>query len=281
MKKQKKIIFLMILLSSFLFASDSDFPIGEVEVINAQNISVSTQKEEKIKEKKVEKEKNKTLKSNKINKIKKKQQLNKNKKLLTQINNKINKDKENEFSSFQKEENRNRGLKENNSPKIDLKNFVNIKYNKDLLYFSIIPHNETEYNKILDKYGLTNPYLFKKYINSFGSYKAIIINALMYDYKYKKPNIAENFYKLFPKLKHGSFYDRKIRLADYLLRTGRPLQISKILKSSDCISQIKDMYICFYYLGVAKYFQTGNNRNRYLRISSQKIKKAKELYRMK
>jgi len=170
------------------------------------------------------------------------------------------------------------------SKKIKLKNYVGVSYNKRLEWFSILGHNASTFEKIKRKYHISS-LIENKLLNSVSSPRAILYNAFLYDFKYKKPNIAENFYILFPKRvlnnRKFSFVDRKLRFADYLIRTGRPLAIFNYLKKIDCMSNIKWMGFCMYYLGVAEYFRTGDNRNNYLMVAKPYVKKARLLYNMK
>ena len=254
MNKIKQIILLCC--SSFLFATEIQIPIDKAKEVSVNQLQNEIKKKRENKNsvnKQIEKlfgdsEHSNSVASNSISP-------------LTKANNKY--------------------IKTN---KIKLKNYVGVTYNKKLEWFSILGHGPIAFENFKKKYHIS-AFMENKFLNSTGNSLAIMYNAFLYDYKYKKPNIAENFYILFPKKiinNHKfSIVDRKLRFADYLIRTGRPLAIFNYLNKVECMSTIKWMGICMYYLGVAEYFRTGDNKNNYLMVARPYVKKARLLYNMK
>lgn len=165
------------------------------------------------------------------------------------------------------------------------KYFTNIDY-KDIKYqtkygmYSVIPTNKTEFMNYVKNKNLSIEKI-KTYKNKVSNQNTIEFNAFMYDYYLDQPNIAENYYKMFKDFDKISLVDHKIRYADFLIRTGRPDEIEKVLEKRDCLSNITNSGICFYYIGVADYLLTGNNKNSAIRISKSSIAKAGEIYNLK
>ena len=170
--------------------------------------------------------------------------------------------------------------KEKIQKKLEIKNFSNIRYNQSLEAYSIIGHDKAEFNKFLSYLKLPD-LTIEGMLGTAVNDKAIRLNAYAYDYVKKQPSIAENYYLLFSKLKEASFYEMKIRYADFLLRTGRPAEILTLIPRHECNINIKSSAICNYYVGVATYLTTGDNKNVNLRLSKDYIKKAKEIYEKK
>jgi hypothetical protein len=167
---------------------------------------------------------------------------------------------------------------EKKEPQFKPKKYYNVKFRRDYEWYSIIPHNKKEFKKYIDYLSLPDETIRHMY-GKVNSTKSIKLNAFAYDYAKHDASIAENYYRLFSK-KMG-FFDGKIRYADYLIRTGRPTEVKKILKRRDCSANIKRSAQCFYYLGVSEYLTTGNNKNASLKMAKPWIKKAKLIYNKK
>lgn len=157
------------------------------------------------------------------------------------------------------------------------KDYKNIRYSKDLEWFSVINHDKNEFLAYLKYLNLPKETIKNMYGNVRNS-ESIKLNAYAYDYGYGKPNIAENYYLMFKNNKNMAFYDKKIRYADFLIRTGRPAEVKNLIKTKDCMSNFKVMNICNYYLGVSEYLTTGDNKNTFLRLAKNNVKKAKLIY---
>ncbi len=160
------------------------------------------------------------------------------------------------------------------------KDYKNIRYSQDLEWFSIINHDKNEFLNYLQYINLPKEAIKNMY-GKVTNAEAIKLNAYAYDYGYGKPNIAENYYLLFKNNADIGFYDKKIRYADYLIRTGRPAEVKNLLQNKDCMSNFKVMSTCNYYLGVSEYLLTGDNKNTYLRLAKNNIKKAELIYNKK
>lgn len=163
--------------------------------------------------------------------------------------------------------------------KILLKQY-NIKYDKSVESLSCEKVSQGMYNAYLQKNGI-NQMVFKNLLNSDASIKSITMSAYYYDYYLQRPDLAENFYKLMYKRIGELEVEDKFTLADYLLRTGRGDMINKIFSVTECSTMFKVGDKCFYYLGVDSYLRTGNNKNKFLKIAKNKLKKAKTLYYQK
>lgn len=163
---------------------------------------------------------------------------------------------------------------------IELKSYSNIKYSNKYRWFEILPHDEYAFKEILRKSNVTESE-FELMKDSDSSNDAIILNALYYDYVKKRPDIAENFYQLFPKKLTGKInplYNRLL-LSDYLLRTNRPKTLTYSLSRLDCvIMEPHYKNICWFYLGSAYYLLHGKSKNAYLRWAGRTIEKARILY---
>jgi len=163
------------------------------------------------------------------------------------------------------------------APKLKFKNYKNVKYDKNFLWYSVIPHNKKAFTDVMTKQNISNS-MAKEMYGYARNATDIILNALLLDYVYKKPHLAENYYLKFRGNPKITFYYSKILLADYLLRTGRPSAIQRVIKNSDCMSHYKYMSICNYYLGISDYLKTGNNKNVNLRLAQSRYKKAGLIY---
>lgn len=160
------------------------------------------------------------------------------------------------------------------------KDYKNVRYSRDLEWFSIINHDKNEFLAYLKHINLPKETIKNMY-GKVSNSETIKLNAYAYDYGYGKPNIAENYYLLFKNNDKMNFYDRKIRYADFLIRTGRPAEVKNLIKTKDCMSNFKVMSTCNYYLGVSEYLLTGDNKNTFLRLAKNNVKKAKLIYEKK
>jgi len=151
-----------------------------------------------------------------------------------------------------------------------------IRYDRSLKSFSILETDKNSYKKYMKLNDIEN-FTLKRMFGRTNSALAVSLSAYGYDYVYQRPDLAENFYRVGIENGKLSILD-KIKFADYLLRTGRPDQISTVIKNSDCMSSFKLGKKCFYYLGVESYLKTGNNRNNYFRICKDKIPKAYKIF---
>lgn len=161
--------------------------------------------------------------------------------------------------------------------KFVVKDYRNIRYKKGFDWFSIMKHDKGEFNSFLSYLNLPLPALKSMY-GKADTLDQIRLNAYAYDFAYNKPNIAENYYKLFTSQRKIGFLDQKIRYADFLIRTGRPSEVKKIITKKDCVVNFKFQAKCNYYLGVAEYLTTGNHKNLYLRLSKSYVSKANKIY---
>lgn len=192
---------------------------------------------------------------------------------------------DNKINENEQEFNNTRPTAKSPIPVIEEKQFVtkdykNIRYSQDLEWFSILNHDKQEFLNYLNFINLPKETIKNMYGKATNA-ETIKLNAYAYDYGYGKANIAENYYLLFKNNEEIGFYDRKIRYADYLIRTGRPAEVKNLLKNNDCMSNFKVMSTCNYYLGVSEYLLTGNNKNTYLRLAKNNIKKAELIYNKK
>lgn len=162
-----------------------------------------------------------------------------------------------------------------NIERIDPIPVENIKYNKDLASFSLYKTNKDAFKEYINTNNIS-PVTLKKLYNRVDNPLSIKVSAYAFDYAYKRPDIAENFYSLFDK-KVSSLPD-KVRYMDYLIRTGRITEAYGVLKGTDCLKNLKYRKHCYYYLGVAKYLITGDNRNKYINLTRTDIDKAKDIY---
>jgi len=168
--------------------------------------------------------------------------------------------------------------KEKEKPKFKPKRYQNVRFKKNYEWYSIISHKKKDFKAYINHLGLPEEAI-RNMFGKIDSTKAIKLNAFAYDYAKHDASIAENYYRLFNH-KMG-FFDGKLRYADYLIRTGRPQEVKKILKRRDCSANVKYNAKCYYYLGVADYLLTGNNRNSSLHMAKSWIKKAKLIYNKK
>lgn len=162
----------------------------------------------------------------------------------------------------------------------DMINYTDLRYKSNLKSFSIINTDESEFNQYMDskKYEREDIDSFQ---NKAYSQEMVEFNAFLYDYKLKKPNLAENYYLKFKDFKKPSLINHKIRYADFLLRTGRVDKIKNVITRKECLSNIKISGMCFYYIGIADYIMTGNNKNYELRTAKSSIPKAREIFDIK
>jgi hypothetical protein len=152
-----------------------------------------------------------------------------------------------------------------------------IKYEKGYLPYSIYNTDKEAYKAYVKKLNLPN-ITIKNLFNSVKTKDSILLSAFAYDYGYKRPDLAENFYQYLPKLGKKYTMSMKILLADYYLRTGRLDKIETLLNKSECVAYISEKDRCFYYLGLIPYLKDGNNKNHLLNMAKDSIKKAKEIY---
>lgn len=250
----KKILLSLILVLSVSFAEDFDIPEDNVVVVNANK------KEDSIKSNKlIDIEKKDSVASSEASTVLTKTGLLDDLKNTPEEKVKIAPKKEKEVR------------------KIEIKNYSNIRYNQSMESYSIINHDKTEFNKFLTYLKLPD-LTIEGMLGTAINDKAIRLNAYAYDYVKKQPNIAENYYLLFSKLQEASFYEKKIRYADFLLRTGRPAEILDLIPKYECSANINASAVCNYYIGIAIYLTTGDNKNVSLRLAKDYIKKAKEVY---
>lgn len=167
-------------------------------------------------------------------------------------------------------------LNKNTQKKLKLQEY-NVKYNKIVSSLSIMPHNKQAYKNFIKVLGI-NDFTLGKIFGKTTSKISILLSALGYDWVYKRPDLAENFYRIMEKNINQYSLRDKLKLADYYLRTGRPGKIAGIISRPDCMGSFKYNSQCFYYLGVENYLLTGNNRNFALGIARNSIKKAREIY---
>jgi len=184
----------------------------------------------------------------------------------------------NNFESFQEDIN----VISNPYPKMKLKSYKNVKYFKPYNWFDIIGSDQKAFEKIRLRMKISESEAMKM-IGSDANNEAIVLSAIYYDFVKKRPDIAENFYMKFPKMKGriDPFYN-KVLLANYLIRTNRADIVEDIMGKGDCMkaSPSKEN-VCWFYLGAAHYLTTGNNKSYYLKRAKQSIKKAKLLYNKK
>lgn len=158
-------------------------------------------------------------------------------------------------------------------------NYKDVKYHSGNLMYSVFKVNEKDFIDYLKSKKMSIETI-KDSKDKVSDQNSIELNAYMYDLYLKKPNLAENYYKMFkdfPKLS----MDNKVRYADFMIRTGRPSEIDNVISKKDCLSNISNSGICFYYIGLADYLLTGNNKNASLRISKSSIPKAREIFNLK
>lgn len=153
----------------------------------------------------------------------------------------------------------------------------NVKYYKELDWFSVIDHNQTAFAGYIQKLNLPS-FTLDQLRDRTDSGIALVVNALAYDYGMNDAGMAENFYKAFLGRNDISFYDSRIRYADFLIRTGRPQKVLEFLNNGVCMNHINSMASCDYYLGVARYLMTGDNKNVNLRSAKDYFQKAGILF---
>ena len=160
---------------------------------------------------------------------------------------------------------------------IELQPIKGIKYYKELDWFSIIDHNQTGFADYVKKLNLPS-FTLDKLKDRTDSGLALAVNAFAYDYALQDAPMAENFYKEFLGRNDISFYDRELRYADFLIRTGRPQKVLEFLNNSKCMNHLNFMASCDYYLGVARYLITGDNKNINIRTAKDYFDKASILF---
>lgn len=152
-----------------------------------------------------------------------------------------------------------------------------IKYVKSLEGYSLFDISKEGFKDYLKKEKI-NEHLLEELYNRIDNEKSILVSAYAYDYGHKRPDLAENFYKLIDK-KMG--FENTLRYADFLIRTGRLKDVEALIPKMDCVKNIKFSSQCNYYLGLTNYLLTGNNKNLGLNLAKKKIEKAKEIYYQK
>jgi hypothetical protein len=169
--------------------------------------------------------------------------------------------------------------KENNTENVQTVTPISvpgIRYNKGLIKYSLFDTTKEGF-KEYTKEEKINGYMLKTLYNRIDNPKSIVLSAFAYDYGYSRPDLAENFYKLFSSTKGIKFED-KLRYIDFLLRTGRVNEIKNNLTKAECISSFKHNSQCYYYLGVASFLTTGDHKNIFLNLARHKESKAKEIF---
>lgn len=151
-----------------------------------------------------------------------------------------------------------------------------IRYNKGLEKYSLFDTTKDGFKEYTKKEKI-NGYLLKTLYNRIDNPKSIVLSAFAYDYGYSRPDLAENFYNLFT-LTVGIKFEDKLRYIDFLLRTGRVNEIKNNLTKAECIRSFKYNSKCYYYLGVASFLTTGDNKNIFLNLARHKESKAKEIF---
>lgn len=152
----------------------------------------------------------------------------------------------------------------------------NIKYVEGLEHYSLFDVSQEGFKDYIEENKFNKATLETMY-NRIDNPISITLSAYAYDYGHKRPDLAENFYKLFTD-KFG--FEHKLRYADFLIRTGRASAIENLFKKMECIINIKRKNECTYYKGLAKYLLTGDNKNKELRSVRKKVPKAEEIYSM-
>jgi len=160
--------------------------------------------------------------------------------------------------------------------KIKLHSYKKIKYNKELLNYSLFKDHKKIYKEIMQENSI-NKFLLKKIFGTNHSNISILLSGLGYDWLFKRPDLAENFYKLLEKNpKIGLKY--KLYVADWFIRTGRPEKVEEYVKKTECMSSFKFGPKCSYYRGLAEYLITGDNKNPDLRVARNYLKEAQDIY---
>lgn len=149
-----------------------------------------------------------------------------------------------------------------------------IKYVKSLQGYSLFDISKEGFKDYLNKEKI-NEHLLAELYNRIDNDKSILVSAYAYDYGHQRPDLAESFYKL---IKPSMGFENILRYADFLIRTGRLKEVEALIPKMDCVKNIKFSAQCNYYLGIANYLLTGNNKNLGLNLSKKKIEKAKEIY---
>lgn len=154
-----------------------------------------------------------------------------------------------------------------------------VKYDRAMLGYSIFEHDKKFFKNFIEQKKLPNKVVANMYHNVADT-DALVLTAFAYDYAYERPDLADAYYQKFLTKKDIKFSD-KLRYVDFLMRTGRPEKIQQILGKGDCVANFNESSRCFYYLGVADYVQTGNNKNTFIRIAKSKQDKAMEIWNLK
>lgn len=150
----------------------------------------------------------------------------------------------------------------------------NIKYIKGMEDYSLFDVTKEGLNSFIEKKKINKLTLETMY-NRIDNPTSIIVSAYAYDYGYQRPDLAENFYKLFTD-KFG--FENKLRYADFLIRTGRASEIENLFDKMDCVVNFKNATECKYYRGLATYLVTGDNKNKDLKSIRKKLPKAEEIF---
>ena len=150
----------------------------------------------------------------------------------------------------------------------------NIKYIKGMENYSLFDVTKEGFKSFIEKKKINKLTLETMY-NRIDNPTSIIVSAYAYDYGYQRPDLAENFYKLFTD-KFG--FENKLRYADFLIRTGRASEIENLFDKMDCVVNFKNATECKYYRGLATYLVTGDNKNKDLKSIRKKLPKAEEIY---
>ena len=154
----------------------------------------------------------------------------------------------------------------------------NVHYNKDMEKYSIFNHDKKAYLKLMQHYSITK-YTLGKIFGTVDTTMSTYLTELGYDYVFHRPEAAENFYILLKENIKDIDLFKRLKIADYYIRTGRPEEIKEIVPKTKCLSNFHIREECLYYVGVAEYLLTGNNKNLSLKLAKDKIKKAQYIYK--
>jgi len=163
--------------------------------------------------------------------------------------------------------------------KVKLKKYKKIKELKNLTKFSVMDRSKLAFKELLRNYKLSNED-FKKIFGYDTGSLSVFLSALTYDWLLKKPELAENFYKI---LLDKYYDDLPIHILDYIadfyLRTGRVKDIKYIIDNKKCMASIKYIKECSYYEGLSEWARTGNLHNTQLTIAKDRYKIVRELFK--
>lgn len=163
------------------------------------------------------------------------------------------------------------------SPKLKLVEYKHIRFSKHLNKYSVLLHNKEGFKRFLKKKDIPI-YALKQLFGRYNNFISLLVSAYGYDWVYKRPDLAENFYRLIIK-QHTRNLNTKIKVADYFLRTERVEKIHDILTKADCMQAFSLRGLCMYYYALPDYLLEGKNRTVYMSIAAEHgIKLAKKIY---